>query len=424
MPLTPTLLASAIFFVTYALIVSERVHRTISAMLGGMCMVLGGVLSQEEAFRAVDWNVIFLLLGMMAITAVLRETGLFQWVAVQAVRLGNGRPYRILAILSLITAVSSAFLDNVTIVVLVVPITLFVAANLHMDPLPFLIGEVLASNIGGTATLIGDPPNVLIASAADIDFLTFVSHMGPISVLILLAFLGLSRIMFRRELQTDADWYPDVASLDASNLITDRRTLIRSLVTMVLVIVGFLVSGFVHLEPATIAMSGATLLLFWSGIDPQRVLREIEWTTLLFFVGLFIVVQGIVRVGLISWLAQEALNLTHGNLPLTAMLILWLSAAVSGIVDNIPYTATMIPLVESLTRAIAGQPLSLWWCLALGACLGGNATLVGASANVVMASLSERSGHPIRFWRFIRYGLITTTMSLVLSSFYVWLRYL
>ncbi|PWH20135.1 MAG: hypothetical protein DDG58_03245 [Ardenticatenia bacterium] len=422
MSLSPTLIAGTIFFITYALIVSERVHRTVSALLGGLCMVLGGVLSQEEAFRAVDWNVIFLLLGMMAITAILRETGLFQWVAVQAVRLGNGRPYRILAILALITALSSAFLDNVTIVVLVVPITLFVAANLHVDPLPFLISEVLASNIGGTATLIGDPPNILIASAADIDFLTFLVHMGPISGLILLAFLGLVRLMFRRELQTDADPYPDIAGLDTRTLITDRGMLLRSLAIMVLVIVGFLVSGFLHLEPATIAMSGATLLLFWSGIDPQRVLREVEWTTLLFFVGLFIVVQGVVQVGLISWLAQEALEVTHGNLPLTAMLILWLSAAVSGIVDNIPYTATMIPVVESLTHTMAGQPL--WWCLALGACLGGNATLVGASANVVMASLSERSGHPIRFWHFIRYGVITTTMSLVLSSCYVWLRYL
>jgi Na+/H+ antiporter NhaD/arsenite permease-like protein len=422
MSLSPTLIAGTIFFITYALIVSERVHRTVSALLGGLCMVLGGVLSQEEAFRAVDWNVIFLLLGMMAITAILRETGLFQWVAVQAVRLGNGRPYRILAILALITALSSAFLDNVTIVVLVVPITLFVAANLHVDPLPFLISEVLASNIGGTATLIGDPPNILIASAADIDFLTFLVHMGPISGLILLAFLGLVRLMFRRELQTDADPYPDIAGLDTRTLITDRGMLLRSLAIMVLVIVGFLVSGFLHLEPATIAMSGATLLLFWSGIDPQRVLREVEWTTLLFFVGLFIVVQGVVQVGLISWLAQEALEVTHGNLPLTAMLILWLSAAVSGIVDNIPYTATMIPVVESLTHTMAGQPL--WWCLALGACLGGNATLVGASANVVMASLSERSGHPIRFWHFIRYGVITTTMSLVLSSCYIWLRYL
>ncbi|MGQ9500555.1 MAG: SLC13 family permease [Anaerolineae bacterium] len=422
MPLSPTLLAGTIFFITYALIVSERVHRTVSALLGGLCMVLGGILSQEEAFRAVDWNVIFLLLGMMVITAVLRETGLFQWIAVQAVRLGNGRPYRILVILALITALSSALLDNVTIVVLVVPITLFVAANLHMDPLPFLISEVLASNIGGTATLIGDPPNILIASAANIDFLTFIVHMGPISGLILLAFLGLSRLIFRRELQTDADWHPDIAGLDARTLITDRHMLMRSSVIMVLVIVGFLVSGFVHLEPATIAMSGATLLLFWGGIDPQRVLREIEWTTLLFFVGLFIVVQGVVQVGLIGWLAQEALKVTHGNLPLTAMLVLWLSAAISGIVDNIPYTATMIPVVESLTRTMAGQPL--WWCLALGACLGGNATLVGASANVVMASLSERSGHPIHFWRFIRYGVITTSLSLVFSSLYVWLRYL
>jgi len=420
--LNPTLVAGAIFFLTYALIVSERVHRTVSALLGGMLMIFTGVLSQNRAFRAVDWNVIFLLLGMMAIAAVLRETGLFQWIAVHAVRLGKGHPFRILVILCAVTAVSSAFLDNVTVVVLVAPITLFVAANLGLRPLPFLIGEVLSANIGGTATLIGDPPNILIGSAAKIDFLTFLLHMGPISTIILVAFLVLSWFLFRDDLRPRADWRFDIDALEVTDLITDRAGLFKSLVVMGLVIVGFLLSGLLHLEPASIAMAGATLLMLWTGSEPSRILREVEWTTLLFFVGLFVVVEGVAQVGLISLVAQAALQVTGGDLPLTSLLILWLSAFISGIVDNIPYAATMIPLVSSLGQTMAIEPL--WWSLALGACLGGNATLVGASANVVVASLGARSGSPIGFRQFLRYGIITTLMSLVLSSVYIWLRYL
>lgn len=385
-------------------------------------MVLTGVLSQNLAFDAVDWNVIFLLLGMMAIAAILRETGLFQWIAVHAVRLGKGHPFRILAILCVVTAVSSAFLDNVTVVVLVAPITLFVASNLGLKPLPFLIGEVLAANIGGTATLIGDPPNILIGSAAEIDFLTFILHMGPISAIILAAFIALSWFLFRDDLRPRADWQFEMEAMEVNDLITDRPKLFRSLVVMGLVIVGFLVSGFVHLEPATIALGGATLLMLWTGSDPSRILREVEWTTLLFFVGLFMVVEGAVRVGLVELVARTALQVTGGNLALTSLLILWLSALISGIVDNIPYAATMIPVVDSLGHTMRIEPL--WWALALGACLGGNATLVGASANVVVASLGERSGSPIGFWQFLRYGVITTVMSLVLSSLYIWLRYL
>jgi Na+/H+ antiporter NhaD/arsenite permease-like protein len=420
--MNPVWLAGGIFLLTYALIVTERVHRTVSALLGGVAMILLGVLSQDQAFHAIDWNVIFLLAGMMAMANILRETGLFQWVAVQAVKLGRGDPFRILIILSLVTAIASALLDNVTIVVLVAPVTLFVAASLRVSPLPFLIAEVLASNIGGTATLVGDPPNILIGSAAGIDFLTFAANMAPISLLILIAFIGLAWLLFKDDLQTEQGSMLDIEVLEASELITNAPLLHKGLVVMAGVILGFLIHGALHLEPATIALAGATILLLWGRSDPHHVLREIEWTTLFFFVGLFITVEAVVRVGIIETVAHAALRLTGGNLALTSILLLWLSAIASGIVDNIPYTATVIPVVESLGQAMPVGPL--WWSLALGACLGGNSTLVGASANLVVASLAERSGYPIRFRHFLGYGVLTTAMSLLLATGYVWLRYL
>jgi len=420
--MNPVWIAGGIFLITYGLIVSERVHRTISALLGGVAMILVGAVTQEQAFHSVDWNVIFLLAAMMLIANVLRETGLFQWIALQAVRLGKGDPYRVLVILSVVTAVSSAFLDNVTIVVLVAPVTLFVASNLRVNPVPFLVAEILASNIGGMATLVGDPPNILIGSAAGIDFLTFITNLGPISLIILLAFIGLSRLLFKKNLDAGSGTSVDIEVLDTSTIITDPVLLRKAVVIMVGVIVGFLAHGALHLEPATIALTGATLLMLWGRSDPEHLLRDVEWTTLFFFIGLFITVEAIVEVGIIESIAQSALRLTGGSLPLTSMLLIWFSAIASGIVDNIPYTATIIPLVQNLAQVMAAEPL--WWSLALGACLGGNFTLVGAAANVVVANLAEKSGHPISFGLFLKYGAITTIVSLIIASVYVWLRYL
>jgi Na+/H+ antiporter NhaD/arsenite permease-like protein len=417
-----TLLAGGIFLITYGLIVTERIDRTVAALLGGVAMILLGVVSQEQAFESIDWNVIFLLAGMMAIANILRETGLFQWMAVRAVRLGRGTPLLILIILALVTAISSALLDNVTIVVLVAPVTLFLAASLRVSPMPFLIAAILASNIGGAGTLIGDPPNVLIGSAAGIDFLTFAVNMTPIAAVILVAFIAMSAVLFRKDLQSGGSQALDIDALDTGELITDHQLLRKSLVVMAGVTLGFLVHGALHLEPATIALAGATILMLWARVDPHEVLRDIEWTTLFFFVGLFITVEAIVEVGIIDRLAQGALNLTGGSVALTSMLLIWLSAVASGIVDNIPYTATMIPLVQSLGQSMPVEPL--WWSLALGADLGGNATLVGASANVVVASLAARSGYPISFRTFMIYGIPVTLMSLVLASIYVWVRYL
>jgi Na+/H+ antiporter NhaD/arsenite permease-like protein len=359
---------------------------------------------------------------MMAIANIWRETGLFQWIAVKAVRLGRGDPFIILIILALVTAISSGLLDNVTIVVLVAPVTLFLAASLRVSPMPFLIAAILASNIGGAGTLIGDPPNVLIGSAAGIDFLTFAVNMTPIAALILIAFIPMAAVLFRKDLQAGGNQALDIDALDTGELITDPQLLRKSLVVMAGVTLGFLVHGALHLEPATIALTGATVLMLWARVDPHDVLRDIEWTTLFFFVGLFITVEAIVEVGIIDRLAQGALNLTGGSVALTSLLLIWLSAVASGIVDNIPYTATMIPLVQRLGQSMPVEPL--WWSLALGADLGGNATLVGASANVVVASLAARSGHPISFRTFLIYGIPVTLMSLVLASIYVWVRYL
>ena len=420
--MNPIWIAAVIFLISYAVIVSDRVHRTIAALLGGLTIILVGVLDQYQAFQAIDWNVIFLLAGMMMIANMLQETGLFQWIAIQSVRLGKGNTYRILVILVLVTAVTSALLDNVTIVILMAPVTLFITARLGISPLPFLIALILSSNIGGTATLIGDPPNILIGSAAGIDFLTFAANLAPIAILILIAFIGLSWFLFKKDLQVAKIDPLSIEVLDTSELITNAPLLRKSLVVLAGVLLGFLFHGALHIEPATIALAGATVLMLWGRIDPDHVLREIEWTALFFFIGLFIMVEALVEVGIIEAVAQTALRLTDGNLQMTSMLLIWLSAVASGVVDNIPYTATMIPVVESLGHAMPVGPL--WWSLALGACLGGNATLVGAAANVVVANLSEKSGHPISFGLFFRYGAITTFISLILASLYVWVRYL
>ena len=399
-------LAGGIFLFTFALIVSEKIDRTISALLGGLSMIVFGIVGQEQAFHSVDWNVIFLLAGMMVIANILKDTGLFQWIALQAVRLGKGDPVRILVILSLVTGVTSAFLDNVTIVVLIAPVTLFIASTLGLSPIPFLISEVLASNIGGMATLVGDPPNILIGSAAGIDFLTFIENMGPIALIIMLVFIGMMVLMFRNSLHVNKDEVTDLTSLDTASLITKPGLLRKALIIMALVVIGFLAHGTLHLEPATIALTGATLLMLWGRNEPHEMFRDIEWTTLFFFIGLFIAVEAIVEIGIIESIAEKVLALTQGKVEIASMLLIWFSAFTSGIVDNIPYTATMIPLVQQMGTVM---PISvLWWSLALGACLGGNLTLVGAAANVIVSNLAEKAGHKIGFWTFFKYGASVT----------------
>jgi Na+/H+ antiporter NhaD/arsenite permease-like protein len=416
--------AVGIFIVTYALIATERIHKTTAALLGGAAVVLIGVVSQEQAFEAIDFNVIFLLAGMMVLAAVIRRTGAFGWLAVRAARLAGGDGFRILVVMSLITAVASAFLDNVTTVILVGPITLFLAARLGLSPLPFIISAILASNIGGAATLIGDPPNILIGSAAGLDFVAFLVHMTPLAVACLVLYLVAARWLFGSQLQIAPELREGLLAMDERQMITDPVLLRSSLIVLGATLLGFLLHGALGWEPGTVALAGAAVLMLVSRLDPHEVLRDVEWTTLFFFIGLFIMVGGIVEVGLIDLIAEQIAVVTRGDLAATSYLILWLSAVLSGIIDNIPYTATMIPVVEQLVGTQGHAADVLWWSLAIGADFGGNATIIAASANVTLASLSEREGHPIGFGTFARYGLPVTIGTMLVATVYVWLRYL
>lgn len=415
-------IAGGIFVAAYTLIALERFDRTLIALLAGLAVVALGIIDQHEAFAAIDLNVIFLLAGMMVIAGALAKTGFFEWLAIRSVRLSRGEPFRLLIVLSLLTAVMSAFLDNVTTVVLATPITLSVARRLGVSPMPYLISQILASNIGGTATLIGDPPNILIGSAAGLDFTAFLVNLGPLTVLVLLAYIAIMRVAFRSSLLAPDDRREASLEITESTAITDRGLLVRTLIVAGLTMAGFLAHSALGLEAATVALLGATVLMLVARFDPHEAFREVEWSTLFFFVGLFVLVEAVVHVGIVGGVADWLATAAGGNLGLASVALLWFSALASAVVDNIPYTATAIPVVERLVHSgLAAEPL--WWSLALGACLGGNLTIVGASANVVVSNLGARAGHRIRFLEFFRYGAVVVLASLLISTAYVWVRY-
>jgi Na+/H+ antiporter NhaD/arsenite permease-like protein len=415
--------AAAVFVVTYALIATERIDKTIAALGGGLAMIALHVIDQETAFGAIDFNVIFLLTGMMVLAGILRRTGFFQWIAIRSVKVADGDPFRLLVVLSFIAAALSAVLDNVTTVVLIAPVTLYIATVLRVSPFPFLVSEILASNIGGTATLIGDPPNILIGSASGLDFAAFLGTMGPVAVVVFIAFVVTVRLFFGSALEVHAEVRDEVLALDEREVIADPALLRISLVVIGATILGFLVHGPLGYEPATIALLGATALLLVARMEPEHILREVEWPTIFFFVGLFMLVEGVVAVGIIDAVADGLFDLTAGDQTVTTIGLLWLSGIASALVDNIPYTATMIPVVRELAaQGLAVDPL--WWSLALGACLGGNATIIGASANVVVVNLAARAGHPIAFRAFLPYGAVMVAESLVISTVYLWVLFL
>ena len=431
--------ATAVFVLAYAVIVSEKVHKTVVAVFGAALMLVLKILEQREAFHVeelgVDWNVIFLLIGMMTIINLMRPTGFFEYIAIKSAKMGRGEPMRIMAIFAVVTAVLSALLDNVTTVLLLAPVTLLIADALEVDPVPFLIVEALASNIGGTATLIGDPPNIMIASKAKLDFMDFIYHLTPIVVVMMVVFLIVIKVIFGRRLKTREELKQRIMQMNEGEAIKDPVMLKKSLFVLAVVLVGFVFHGALHLEPATVALFGAGLLLLLSRThEPHHYLAEVEWPTIFFFIGLFILVGGVVKVGLIKWMSLKMLALTEGNLFATSMIVMWFSAIASAIVDNIPYVATMNPLIIDMAEqiwpdetglALLQHPglMPVWWSLALGACLGGNGSPIGASANVIVVGMAERAGRRISFMRFVAYGFPIMLLTVFISMIYVWLRY-
>lgn len=412
--------ATAVFLITYAVIVSEKIHRTVAALAGAALVVLFGIINPEEATKAIDFNTIGLLVGMMVIVGITRQTGVFEYLAIKAARQAKGEPLRIMAALSLVTAVLSAFLDNVTTVLLIVPVTFAIASQLRISPIPFLIAEILASNIGGTATLIGDPPNIMIGSKTGLGFMDFIINLTPVIVVIYILTIFALRLIYRRQLVARPDLQAAMMNLDERDEIKDPVLLKKCLFVLFLTIGGFVLHQYVHLESSVIALSGASLLLLLSREDPEHALHAVEWPVIFFFVGLFVVVGALEKVGVIEAIARFSLDVTGGQLVPAAMLILWLSAIASAFVDNIPFVATMIPLIQDMGRlGDLGNLNLLWWSLSLGACLGGNGTIIGASANVVVTGMAEKRGHPITFIGYFKVAFPLMLMSIVVSTIYL-----
>jgi Na+/H+ antiporter NhaD/arsenite permease-like protein len=420
------IIAIGIFLISYGFITSEKIHRTIVAMIGGILVLIFGIVDQETAIHHIDFNTLGLLIGMMIIVSITSETGLFKYLAVWSAKKAKGDPVRILIYLALITAFGSALLDNVTTVLLMVPIVFSITRQLRINPLPYLIIVIISSNIGGTMTMIGDPPNIMIGSAVkELSFMAFINNLALISILILILTIIIFVFIYRKQILTTDELKAGIMELDEKSEIKDSILLKKCLCILTLTIGGFFVHQILHLESATVALTGAFLLLLLTGEHYlEKSLSHVEWTTIFFFVGLFVIVSGLVETGVIENLAKQAVELTGGNEIATAMLILWLSAIASAFVDNIPFVATMIPLIQDMGNMGVTNLNTLWWSLALGACLGGNGSLVGASANLIVAGMAAKEGHPISFIKFLKIGFPLMLLSIVISSVYIFLRYL
>lgn len=419
--------AITVFVITYIMIMTEWINKMTAALLGGFAIVAVQVINQDHAFsKYVDWNVIFLLIGMMMVMGVLKETGIFQWLAIKTAKFAQAKPMRILLLLFAVTAIVSAFLDNVTTVMILIPIALLIANELKISPVPFIITMAIASNIGGTATMIGDPPNVMIGSATTYSFLEFIYHLTPVIIMISIASLGLTWLLYRKGMKVSNENRARLLSFREDNLITDKKLLHRSLIVVGLMLVAFLLQDKLHLHIATIAMiSGLILLMFSNRKHVEKFLaQDIDWATIFFFVGLFIIVGSLVETGFIGRVSNEIMAISGSDLKKTSVIILWFSAILSAFIDNVPFVATMIPLIKSIgTHFTATQMDPVWWSLSLGACLGGNGTLIGASANIVSVGIAHKNGVKINFLDFTKIGIIYMLLSLLISNLYILLRY-
>ena len=426
--LSSTTLAVIIFVAAYALIISEKVHRTIVGIFGAMLMILCGIISQETAIHHIDFNTLGLLMGMMIIVNITSETGLFNFLAIWAAKKVKARPIALLVALSALTMICSALLDNVTTVLLTVPITFSITAQLKVDVKPYLIAQILSSNIGGTATLIGDPPNIMIGSAVGLNFMDFIANLTGVSIVIFLVVQALLIMLYGKELKTQPELQEKVMRLNAKSQISDVKLLKKCLFVIFVTISLFVMHGALGLETATAALTGAGLLLLITFTRNEamiaKVLSKVEWLAIFFFAGLFVLVGALVETGVIEMLAAEAIKLTHGDVTATAVLILWMSAFASAFIDNIPFVATLIPLIQDMGQMGLTNLDPLWWSLALGACLGGNGTLIGASANVVVASMAAQRGRQISFLGFMKVAFPVMVLTIIMANIYVWLRYL
>lgn len=431
----PLWLSTILFIGTYLVIVTEKINRAIVAGLGAGLMISLGVLNQEQAISGIDFNTLGLLTGMMVIVSITRRCGVFQYVAIWSAKKVKAQPWGILLMLSVVTAAFSALLDNVTTVLLIAPVTLLITEELNLNPYPFLFSEIFASNIGGAATLVGDPPNIMIGSAVHLSFNDFLLNVAPITPLIMLVTLIAIYFLWGKGLVATDEARVRVMRFREKEAITDKTLLLKSMFVLTLVVIGFILAHPLQLEPATIAMFGAGALLLLNNLgrhaddqseDVHKSFGDVEWVTIFFFVGLFIVVAGIEHAGLLKMLADWVVGLTRGDMAVTSIAILWISALASAIVDNIPFVATMIPMIESMAPTFGGAEnlMPLWWSLALGACLGGNGSLVGASANLIVAGFAERAGHRIKFMKFMAVAFPLMLLSIIIATAYVYLRFL
>lgn len=418
------ILAISIFAVAYIFIASEKINKTIVALLGGSLMMMLHLIPQETAFEHVDFNVIFLLISMMILMKILEQTGVFEYISIKLTKFVNGNPYSILTILFFLTAVFSALLDNVTTVILIAPVAILLAKELGITPMPYLIAIIFASNIGGTATLIGDPPNIMIGSAANLTFMDFVINISPVIVIILALFSVIFYLLFRGKLVVSNQNRARIMEFDESKMIRNKKLLKKSIFVFSGVVIAFVLHGFLRLEVATIALGGSALLILIGKIDIDHVLKEVEWTSIFFFIGLFIMVGTLVETGVIKIVSTKMLEVTGGDIKVTSTIILWFSGVFSAIVDNIPFVATMIPLVQDMGANLGAEAIKpIWWALSLGACLGGNGTLIGASANIIIANFAEKAGHKITFMGFLKYSVPLMLLSILISHIYIVLRY-
>lgn len=417
-------IAGSIFVIAYSLIIWDKFDKMVITLCGAALMILTNVLNQQKAFGEIDMNTIGLLISMMIIVITTKKSGVFEYLAIKMVKVAKADPIRILIFLSIITGLLSAFLDNVTTILLVLPVTLDVAKELHFNPVPIIISEVFASNVGGTATLIGDPPNIMIGSSVGLNFIDFLKNDAVIIIPILLITTYIFALVYRKKLVTTEKAKEIIMGVDERNSIRDVKLLKKSLIVLSVTMIGFVLHGQLHYESATIAISGAVVLMLISGIHPEKILREVEWNTIFFFVGLFIMVGGIKEAGIIKQFAEGVVEITKGNLMLTTMAILWVSAIASAFIDNIPFVATMLPLIKDLGM-ITGMKLGpLWWALSLGACLGGNGTVIGASANVIATGMAQEYGHKITFKSYFKIAFPVMILTIIISTIYLYFRFL